>query len=182
MKSFNDIRILGPNFLFVSGNGKNIGKTFLSCSIIKKFSISYDVTGIKISPHFHINSIEGIEPENRFFMEKEYRNDGFKDSSKMFVSGAANVYYIETTDIALKKNINQIIDMTDGNPVVCESGAITNIINPGISIYIEDSEKKEVKNEEVKNKADIILEFKDGKVYFDMLKLDFKKGRWLYKL
>jgi len=42
-----------PNILLVSGNGRNSGKTTLACKIIERFSKDHEITGLKISPHFH---------------------------------------------------------------------------------------------------------------------------------
>ena len=48
----NKVKIHKSNFLLVAGNGRNVGKTFLACEIIKQLSQKNEVTGVKISPHF----------------------------------------------------------------------------------------------------------------------------------
>jgi len=42
-----------PNILLITGNGKNVGKTTLSCRIIENQNNEYDFIAVKISTHFH---------------------------------------------------------------------------------------------------------------------------------
>ena len=41
------------NLLLVSGNGRNVGKTYFACRIIGLLSQKNPVTAVKISPHVH---------------------------------------------------------------------------------------------------------------------------------
>ena len=50
---FDSSRPYHPNILTIAGTGRNVGKTTLACSIIKKMALNARITAIKITPHFH---------------------------------------------------------------------------------------------------------------------------------
>ncbi len=45
------------NVILISGSGRNCGKTTVACHIISQLAKMGQVTGLKISPHFHITEI-----------------------------------------------------------------------------------------------------------------------------
>jgi molybdopterin-guanine dinucleotide biosynthesis protein len=45
-----------PSLLLIAGSKRNIGKTTLASSIIDLHSKVRDLTAIKISSHFHVNT------------------------------------------------------------------------------------------------------------------------------
>jgi len=143
------------NLLIIAGTGRNTGKTTLACSIIKKFSQNNQVVGLKISPHFHggTDSLNTIIADDNFNIYEETSITSRKDSSLMLKAGAAKVFYIEVLDEYLKTAFEQFMNIIpEKHPIICESPALRNYIQPG-TFFIVD-------NENNKNKKAKILKWK----------------------
>lgn len=126
------------NILLISGLGRDTGKTLLATKVIEKFA-HLSVTAIKVSPHFHSSQeqelILGIP---KFFEVYEETNpSGHKDSSRMLNAGAKKSFYIQCTDKTLERVLNIMIMHLDRNmPIVCESGALSKYLVPGIHVLM----------------------------------------------
>ena len=126
--------------LLVSGSGRNCGKTTVACNIIKQLKKSGIVYGLKITPHFHNteNSQHIVEEGNGYKIFKETDSCSGKDSSRMLIAGANEVYFIQCSDEGLHgihDRVKQILP--DDIPVVCESGSFANVFQPGLHILVE---------------------------------------------
>jgi hypothetical protein len=131
------------NILLVSGTGRNVGKTFMSCSIINKFK-GKNIVAIKISPHFHeINPESEILISNEKFQIIEEKTSGNKDSMKMLKAGASKVFYIQVLDEKLLEAFHFVIDkIGDNTPVIIESGALQRFIQPGLIVCLKGENPK----------------------------------------
>lgn len=127
-----------PNILIVSGSGRKVGKTSLISELIKGKSAEFEIAAVKISPHVHdstsIQQMVFSKGNCKIFIESEFN---LKDSSVFLKSGAKPVYYMQTDDINLKEGFNFIISELKNKLVVCESGMLSSLIKPGVSVYIE---------------------------------------------
>ena len=164
--------------LLISGSGQNIGKTTFVCDIISK-NKEKTIVAIKISPHFHkIETGKLLFSENDYQIYQEFDKTGKKDSNKMLNAGATQVFYIQTTDDGLTKAYKKVSEFINDNSfVICESGALRNILKPKVFIFIKNIEEAKIKE---KSKhliplADAVLIF-DGKKHSweKKPKLDFK--------
>lgn len=172
-----------PNFMIVSGNGRNSGKTSFITQIISNNSTHRPLTAIKISPHLHKGtSPKGIiiKSEN-YLLAMEDRYDGGKDSSRMLQAGAEKVYYIEAFDEHLEEAFNSFTHIVkpDG-PIICESGGLRNLIIPSLFIMINRNDGRKDKQSYLKR-----LSMADRVVHFDGIKFSlapdniyFNGDRW----
>ncbi|MBR8535320.1 hypothetical protein KDU71_07095 [Carboxylicivirga sediminis] len=135
-----------PNILMVAGNGRNVGKTLLSCRIIKHLAESTDVYAVKISSHFHSldNEAHIITCTDDFTIVKETL-DTRKDSSRMLRAGASEVFYVQCKNPHLPLMFASLTNyLPKDKPVIIETGGLYNFINPHALYYIkgEDSSKQ----------------------------------------
>ena len=102
------------NILAISGTGRNVGKTTLTCGIIKKLGLDQKSTAVKISPHFHEVDYDNpiSEEYEAYSIYKEDRIDRGKDSSKMLAAGADSVFYIQAKD-------DHLGDVWHANSTIC---------------------------------------------------------------
>jgi len=70
-----------PNLLLIAGNGRNVGKTFLACKIIKELANKLKVIGLKVSPHFHDFEKSRIIAQSDDYIVIEETQINQKDSS-----------------------------------------------------------------------------------------------------
>lgn len=130
--------MLIPNLLLIAGTGTKSGKTTIACRIIEQFS-NLNITAIKISPHMHetTSGLKTIYEEKGFVIYEETDTDSTKDSSRMLRSGASKVYFAKVLDDRLLYVFNRIRDLVhEGAPIICESPALRNFIEPGVFVIM----------------------------------------------
>src|SRR5450759_1860516 len=137
-----------PNLLLIAGTGTNSGKTSMACKIIEQFP-DLEIIAIKISPHFHETTTGLISKSEKkgYSIYEETNRDTSKDTSRMLLSGAHKVYFAKVWDDQLLNVFNEIMKYIPSNvPVICESPALRNFIEPGIFIIMNSDLVNKQKN------------------------------------
>jgi hypothetical protein len=172
-----------PNLLIVSGTGNKSGKTSIACRIIESFS-DLSITAIKITPHFH-ETTEGliiISECDGYSIYQETNRESGKDTSRMLRSGAARVYYAKVLENNLSEAFFRIMQNIDADtPVICESPALRNLVEPGIFIIMTSEtnyNKKDIKHLQALPHLMIKLEDMNNS---SSLPFVFEEGRWFLK-
>ncbi len=129
-----------PNWLLISGSGRNVGKTTLTCRIIHETS-GLEPVAVKISSHLHPlpENSEWIIRSKDFAVIRETLINS-KDSSKMLQAGAESAFYAQGPDYRLPEILSALLNFTQNRPVICESGGLRKLIIPGIYFLIKDDE------------------------------------------
>lgn len=171
-----------PNWLLISGSGRNVGKTTLICSIIHQLS-GLNPVAVKISSHLHPlpeNSDWIIRSED-FSVIRE-TNINSKDSSKMLQSGAGTVFYAQGPDSRLPEILSAIYKYTENRPTICESGGLRRFIVPGVYLLIKGDENQLIPGiENLEILADKVLKHTDLKPGEFEKKLIYKNNCWIIK-
>jgi hypothetical protein len=172
-----------PNLLIIAGTGNKSGKTSMACKIIMSFS-ELSFTAIKITPHFH-ESTEGliiIAESNGFSIYEETNVNSSKDTSRMLSAGAGKVYFAKVQDDNLVNAFNTIMDRIPAYiPVICESPALRNFVEPGAFIIMDSDSiynKKNIKQLQTLPHAMFKLEDLNS---ISSLPIEFNGGKWLMK-
>jgi DNA-binding sugar fermentation-stimulating protein len=158
-----------PHVIIIAGTGRNTGKTSLACAIIRKFSKSYNLIGVKVSPHFHTynSNSEPIFSSENFAIFNETKVDSGKDSSFMLKSGAKKVFYVEVKDAHL---VDAYLYLTSiippSTPVVIESPGLRKILEPGLFIIVDHPQQVNKKKEilSLAKKADLFIDTSKEKI------------------
>lgn len=131
-----------PHFIIISGSGKKVGKTYLATALIRAFSAQFPVVALKISPHVH-DSLGNTELHYASGGIRIFRDlsPHHKNSGQFLEAGAIQSFFMETEDPQLAEAFD--VFMKECNPlnlpVICESGALNQLIHPGISVFITSS-------------------------------------------
>jgi len=136
------------NLLLIAGTGTKSGKTTIACRIIEQF-INLNIVAIKITPHFHETTpgLKTIYEETGISIYEETNPDSTKDTSRMLRSGASKVYFAKALDDRILYVFNKIMDLVPkGTPVICESPALRNFIEPGVFIIMSSETINKRKN------------------------------------
>lgn len=170
MKTYNNIAI-------VCGDGRKSGKTTLCCRLIEKYQHK-GVIAIKICPHFH--PVDGMEVINEvpgaYGIYAEKTPGTGKDSSLMLDAGAALVLYVQCKGIEIIKAWKEIAPLLpDDRPVVIESGGLSRIIQPGLSLLVKGSPQQKPAE---KCMAELTL---FPHVEKAVASIRFLRGKWSYK-
>jgi len=167
-----------PNLLLIAGTGTKSGKTSMACRIITQFS-NLNIAAIKISPHFHetTSGLKTLCEEKGFVIYEETDPDSTKDTSRMLRSGASKVYFAKVFDDRLLFVFKKIMDLIpEGTPIICESPALRNFIEPGVFIIMSSvttNKRKNISNflklphlafglEKLSELSSIPIEFENG--------------------
>ena len=162
-----------PNMVLISGNGRNVGKTTLACQAVRKLAQCHEVTGIKITNHFHPvdNKHEIIAQTPDYIIVKELA-ESCKDSSLMLQAGAKNVYFIMSKKESTGEAFMHIADKLAGHPVVCESGGLRDYIHPGLFLFV-NSFGKPIEKPWLLNGIPIMVTNHDFRFDFDVKQIGF---------
>jgi len=168
-----------PNLLLIAGTGTNSGKTSMACRIIESLP-ELRITAIKITPHFH-ETTPGLvlkSEKDGYAIYEETNRDSSKDTSRMVKAGAAKVYFAKVKDNKLFEAFIEIMkEIPEGTPVICESPALRNFVEPGVFIimtsdiinkhknikYLQDLPHLMIKLEELEEHENISVGFEHGK-------------------
>ena len=110
----------------------------MACRIIEQFS-ELKIKAIKITPHFHETTpgLKTVYEETGIAIYEETDPGSMKDTSRMLRSGASKVYFTKVHDDRLLYVFNKIRDLVpEGYPIICESPALRNFIEPGVFIIM----------------------------------------------
>jgi len=174
-----------PNILLVTGNGKNVGKTTLSCALIEHFK-DQKIIGVKISPHFHDfdPEVEDVlyQTDDIIIIEEHRINTG-KDSSKLKTAGAYRVFFVMVLDYNLQEAFDKLIEFAGTEyPMIIESAALRNIIKPSVFLLLTHIDRPKPKSS-IKH----LLDYVDHKVtlhrdYHDFAPTDITYDSGIWKL
>ena len=166
-----------PNLLLISGNGRNVGKTFLGCKIIRALAKTHPVTAVKISSHFHPFNKDNVITENKNFVLLEEKELTQKDSSLMLQAGAEKVIFIMAEQQNLKEAFSHLINLCPNNPIVCESGGLAEFVDPGLFFFVKRENDEIVKSHLLKFSPKIIENGNSG-FNLDIGKIEFSKNHF----
>jgi hypothetical protein len=175
-----------PNILLVAGTGRNVGKTSFICEVIRKVSDQQKVVAVKISPHAHKKSYgeDLLKSNNNFIISEETDLDSKKDSSRMLRAGAHQVFYIQALDYDLSivfEELNKLIP--DDSAIICESGGLRFIIEPGLFIVCKGNQQSEMKErlKELTHTVDEFVVLNENSYQLVLQKINFESNSWILK-
>ncbi|MDD3876437.1 MAG: hypothetical protein PHT69_07430 [Bacteroidales bacterium] len=147
--------------LQIGGSSKNIGKTSFVLSIIQRFSLTHDITAIKISPHHpEYDKTSILLQTEGFTIYKESHRNSLTDTSKMLNFGANESFFIQSDKDNLESAFKHLLSLKNNkNMIVCESNILRHFFIPDIFIMLKSDDVTGDKNsaKELYKFADIIL-------------------------
>lgn len=169
-----------PNFLLVAGNGRNVGKTYLSCKIIQHLTKTNDVIAVKISSHFHSIENDKVIIQTEEFVIVEETQITQKDSSLMKQAGAQKVYFVMAPQANLEQAFLYLEKLLPEKAIVCESGGLHELISPGVFLFVNGKGKEIVKQHHLRFLPQLIIN--DGEKFdFDISCIEFKNNQFLIR-
>jgi hypothetical protein len=173
------------NILLIAGTGRNVGKTLFACQLIKSLACK-NVICIKISPHFHVlnKEIEIIKRTENLVIAKENQKTGTKDSNRMLQAGSQEVYYVQAKDDALTEVLSYFEEILSAEtPVICESGGLRDLIEPGVFLMINKKNNNNIKPRAIgyQKLADKWIEFDGENFNFTAENISFIHDKWKLK-
>jgi hypothetical protein len=177
------LMITVKNLLLLAGTGTKSGKTSMACKLIGNFP-ELKITSIKITPHFHETTagLKAISEKTGYSIYEETDRESFKDTSRMLNAGAQKVYFAKVWDDQLFEVFTEIMKSIPATtPVICESPALRNFVEPGVFIIMtSDTINKQKDISHLQTLPHVMFKLEDIDS-IDSFPIEFKDGRWLYK-
>lgn len=168
------------NLLLVAGNGRNVGKTWFTCRVIEHLATFTKVSAIKISSHFHPYTEDAVLLKTEDFIIIEEKRITQKDSSLMLQAGAQKVYFIMAAQAHLAEAFSQLQPHLPHHAIVCESGGLHQVLNPGLFFFVNREGKEIVKTHHLAYTP--IQVINNGvAIDFNIKKIDYKNGELVLK-
>jgi hypothetical protein len=172
-----------PNLILVTGTGSNSGKTSMVCRIIEQFS-HLKIISIKISPHYHetTTGLVQLSEKKGYSIYKETNTGTYKDTSRMLRAGAEKVFFAQVRERYIYSAFCDIMgQIPANNPIVCESAALRNYVDPGMLVIMtskEDNTHKTINHLIKLHHVQFTLEELQKT---DPLPFNFEDGMWFYR-
>ena len=180
--------------LMIGSAASNIGKTELASTLLRKFSKSCNVIGIKVTT---IRDKEGQCPrggegcgacsslEGVYSIVEEFDSSSEKDTARLLAAGASRVFWLRVREEHLMEGITALLDVIGPDAVsICESNTLRQVVKPGLFLMVGSPNSKNWKSSAlgVKKYADRIV-ISDGSSFdFDPNRIKFINGKWIINL
>ena len=144
-----------PGMLMLGAAGRNAGKTELACAIIRKFSHSREITGVKVTT---IRERGGACPrggrgcgvcsslDDDYCITDETGVPAGKDTSRLLAAGANRVLWLRVLKEHLDKGLKALLErIGPGSVTVCESNSLRVAAEPDLFLMVKDKGPQEFK-------------------------------------
>jgi molybdenum cofactor guanylyltransferase len=176
--------------LMIGSAGINTGKTTLACEVIKRFSKSTNITGIKVTT---IKAKDGSCPrggrgcgvcsslDGDFCITEELKRDSGKDTSRLLSAGAHRVFWLKVMRSHLQESITALLNIIGTNSIsVCESNSLRHVIEPGLFLMVTAPNVKKWKAsaKDVRRYVDKVVVSNGSSFDFDITEINLVQQRW----
>lgn len=184
--SDNKNKIQLPHFLHLTGSGQNVGKTMFACQIIQSFSREHNIVGIKVTPHEHksIGEAMPIAQGEGFTIYEEINPKGNKDTSRMMAAGAYRALLVQSDDEHLQSALAFLLTHMDrGALVVCESGHLKGLAEPGLSLFFRQLNCKieDIEGDKRAKSADRVVTYTNNGFDMSTNEVEIVNNTWQLK-
>lgn len=178
-----------PHMLLIGSSGRNIGKTHLATSIIRKNRLFTDIIGLKITtieekaktfPHGKEDCTVYSEIEGNYLIREEKDVSLEKDTCLLLKAGAKKVYWLIVREDSLEEGARALLDVIPVESViVAESNRFRLAVKPGVFLMLINPQKKIKQSaDRVQKFADLII-VADGKKFdYDIDNIEYSQGKW----
>ena len=177
--------------LMIGSAGANIGKTELACALLREFSKSCDITGIKVTT---IKDKDGQCPrggegcgvcsslDGNFCITEETGVNSGKDTARLLAAGAAKVFWLRVMKTHLKEGLAALLDKIGADAVsLCESNSLRQVVKPGLFLMVRGKDPRKWKSsaDAVKKYADKVVVSDGSSFDFDIGRIKLLGGKWV---
>jgi molybdopterin-guanine dinucleotide biosynthesis protein A len=177
--------------LMIGSAGSNVGKTELACTLLRKFSKTSDIIGIKVTT---IKDKDGQCPrggkgcgvcsslEGVYCITEETDSSSDKDTARLLSAGASRVFWLRVLKEHLRESTTALLDIIGPDAVsICESNSLRHMVEPGLFLMARNRNLKVWKNSarQVKKYADRIVISDSNRFDFDLDMIKLIDGKWL---
>ena len=177
--------------LMIGSAESNVGKTELACALLRKFSKSCNITGIKVTT---IKDEDGRCPrggegcgvcfslEGVYHITEELNRNSGKDTARLLAAGASRVFWLQVLKEHISEGMAAVLDMIGKDAVsICESNSLREIVEPGLFLITRKNNSESWKNSarRVKKYADKVVSSDGSNFDFDLDRIKLINNKWI---
>jgi molybdopterin-guanine dinucleotide biosynthesis protein A len=176
--------------LMIGSAQSNVGKTELACALLKKFSKSCDLTGIKVTT---IKEQDGKCPrggegcgvcsslEGVYHITEELNRNSGKDTARLLAAGATRVFWLRVLKEHLSEGVIALLEIIGKDAIsICESNSLREIIEPGLFLITRNKDSNAWKNsaQRLRKYADRIVVSDGSSFDLSLDRIKLAGGKW----
>jgi len=180
--------------LMIGSAGSNVGKTELACTLLRKFSKTSDIIGVKVTT---IKDKDGQCPrggegcgvcsslEGVYCITEELNSTSDKDTARLLTAGASRVFWLRVLRDHLPEGRTALLDIIGPDAVsICESNSLRQVVEPGLFLMAKNRDLKRWKSsaQQVKKYADKIAVSDGSSFDFDLDRIKLIAGKWIMQM
>ena len=177
--------------LMIGSAGSNVGKTELACELLRKFSKTSDIIGIKVTT---IKDKDGQCPrggegcgvcsslEGVYRITEELNSTSDKDTGRLLTAGASRVFWLRVLRDHLLEGTTALLDIIGPDAIsICESNSLRQVVEPGLFLMAKNRDLKRWKSsaQQVKKYADKIVVSDGSSFDFDIDRINLIASKWI---
>lgn len=178
------------SMLMIGSTGRNIGKTRLACKLLRKFSQTHSIVGIKVTPitagdeqlfpndnykaHFSLDGAYNIIEETNTHSNK--------DTARLLRAGASRVFWLRVVKERLLEGLTALMNIVGSDIIsICESNLLRDVVEPGLFLLVTSPDPNSWKSSalKVQEHADRMVLSENGNLDFDLNQIRIMNGRWV---
>lgn len=133
------------SLLLVGGTQKNCGKTTVACEIIKQFSKTHPVIGIKITLH-PPDTNKPQNNKNNYTITEENRAGDATDTQRMLKAGAKKCFFIKCDENSILEAFLTVYNnYCNDQLIICESNTLRKYVEPSIFAIVTSKNTAKIK-------------------------------------
>lgn len=178
------------DILMIGSTGRNVGKTLLASSLIRRHASSTAMAAVKVTT---IHEQGGLCPhggdgcgvcssfEGDYILTIERDGPPDKDTTRLISAGASRVFWLRVREAHLAEGIAALLkELPSGQPVIMESNSARLALEPSLFLVLRQGGSSEMKEScrSVLGEADRILTFDGAGWDLSEDRISFSGGRW----
>ncbi len=183
-----------PGMLLIGAAGRNAGKTFFACTLLRRFAGERDIFGIKITPidkvvrgcpHGRTDCDVCATLKGNFEIAEETDPIPQKDTCKSLAAGAKRVFWLRVLKAHLREGAAALLDKIGPAGIcICESNSLRTVVEPGLFLMVKNPGVDDIKpsSEEVAHHVDRLIMFDGSNFDIDLDDFALTENGWTLKM
>ena len=179
-----------PNMLLIGSTGRNSGKTEFACRIIRHFSQTTPITGLKVTT---LSRNDGTCPRGgtgcgvcsslpgEYCITDEADAPAGKDTARLLSAGASRVYWLRALKSHLLQGLTEVLKLVGPDTMlVCESNRLRTVAQPGVFLMVANdlADSRKDSAAAVAGFADKTVRADAGDFSLQPSAITIRNGRW----
>jgi molybdenum cofactor guanylyltransferase len=179
------------NMLMIGSSGSKVGKTELTCALLRRLGGNHRIVGVKATA---VEAKDGTCPRGgrgcgvcssmdaECRIAEETSRHSKKDTARLLAAGADRVYWLRVMRTHLDQGLTALLETVGRDTVlICESNSLRQVVEPGLFLMVDrmDGRSWKPSAQQVRQQADKIVHSKGSRFDLELGRIQLAGARWL---